>query len=185
MTGNRSSARKDSKESATKDFKYVCLVSTIQLYTYICSNSFITDQQGIAGLNVATASMFAYSNTNATFTVTTGGTNVPLTGTTERILNGFTVSNNVFTAPEAGTYLYFADVELSQAAILTMRLVVDGTVTTPRTRNVPVASEYYHLSGIVILNAGSTVSLQLVAGSNVSITLAPGQAAQLTLCRII
>lgn len=140
-----------------------------------------TGPTGPAG--VTTTSLSAQNSSGATIAVTVGGTNLPLPN--NQLLSTFTVNgaNDTFTVPQTGRYLLAYSLRLTQAHLLSSRILRNGSQLAGSNYSPTASTSDYFVTQLADLSAGDSLSLQLY-GLVGAVVLQGGSAATLTAIRL-
>ncbi|MZQ83331.1 hypothetical protein GQF01_14540, partial [Paenibacillus sp. 5J-6] len=127
----------------------------------------VTGDTGATGSTGATGPVFTNINSFAANTggdiiaVLLGGTNVSLPDN-QLLSGGITVNgaNDTFTVPSAGSYMISYQANLTAALLLSTRLLINGTPSTPSIIAPVLSISEFNNMVVLSLTAGSTITLQ-------------------------
>ncbi|WP_371262887.1 hypothetical protein [Paenibacillus sp. OV219] len=128
---------------------------------------------------------FAANTGGGVIAVLLGGTNVPLPN--NQVLNGgITVNgaNDTFTIPSAGSYMISYQANLTAALLLSTRLLINGTPSTPSIVAPVLSLSEFNNMVILSLSAGSTITLQFFGLLGAATLISGAAGAALTIVKL-
>ncbi|MCY9662772.1 hypothetical protein M5X18_32830, partial [Paenibacillus anseongense] len=144
-----------------------------------------TGATGATGTAFTNINSFAANTAGSVIAVVLGGTNVPLPN--NQLLNGgITVNglNDTFTVPSNGDYMISYQVNVTTALLVSTRLLINGTPSTPSIISPVVSISEFNNLVILNLTAGSTITLQLFGLLGAATLLSGAAGAALTIIKV-